>query len=175
IHDAVEGVVKRFGPLAEPGYGDLTVNELNASRWDYVALGHYHVYHQVAPNAYYSGSLEYTSTNVWGEVDEQNQKVVEGKRVRGNGFIERDLATGAHHFHDEVSLARRVVDLPAIQGASLSASELSDAITFAVESAPGGIENKIVRLVVRDVPRHVLRDIDHRKIREFKRAALHFL
>lgn len=169
IHDAVEGVVKRFGPLAELGYGDLTVEELNASRWDYVALGHYHVYHRVAPNAYYSGSLEYTSTNVWGEIDDQIEK-----NVRGKGFIEHDLATGAHKFH-EVSLARRVVDLPAIQGASLSAAELSEAIAFAVESSPEGIENKIVRLVVRDVPRHVLRDIDHRKIREFKRSALHFL
>ncbi len=169
IHDAVEGVVKRFGPLAEIGYGDLTVDELNASRWDYVALGHYHVYHQVAPNAFYSGSLEYTSTNVWGEVDDEIEK-----RVKGKGFIERDLSSGSHKFHT-ISLARRVVDLPGIQAASLSSSELSDAIVFAVESAPEGIENKIVRLVVRDVPRHVLRDIDHRKIREFKRAALHFL
>lgn len=169
IHDAVEGVVKRFGPLSDIGYGDLTVKELNASQWDYVALGHYHVYHQVAPNAFYSGSLEYTSTNVWGEVDDEIEK-----RVKGKGFVEHDLATGSHRFHP-VSLARRVVDLPAIQGASLSAAELSEAITFAVESSPEGIENKIVRLVVRDVPRHVLRDIDHRKIREFKRAALHFL
>lgn len=169
IHDAVEGVVKRFGPLTDLGYGDLTVKELNASQWDYVALGHYHVYHQVAPNAFYSGSLEYTSTNVWGEVDDELEK-----RVKGKGFIEQDLSTGSHRFHP-VSLARRVVDLPAIQGASLSATELSEAITIAVESSPEGIENKIVRLVVRDVPRHVLRDIDHRKIREFKRSALHFL
>ncbi len=28
---------------------------------------------------------------------------------------------------------------------------------------------------MRDVPRHVLRDLDHRKIREFKRRALNFL
>ncbi len=169
IHDAVEGVVKRFGPLAEIGYGDLKVDELNASKWDYVALGHYHVNHQLAPNAYYSGSLEYSSTNVWGEVDDQIEK-----GVRGKGFIERDLNTGLHRFH-VLSLARRVVDLPPIQGASLSAEELSEAISIAVDECPGGIENMIVRIVVRDVPRHVLRDIDHRKIREFKRSALHFL
>jgi DNA repair protein SbcD/Mre11 len=174
IHDAVEGVVKRFGPLAEIGYGDLKVEELNASRWDYVALGHYHVYHQIAPNAYYSGSLEYTSTNVWGEVDDEMEKRVNGKRVPGKGFVVHDLATGAHEFR-HVSLARRVLDIPAIQGASLSASELSDAIVYAVENSSEGIENKIVRLVVRDVPRHILRDIDHRRIREFKRSALHFL
>ena len=34
---------------------------LHASRWDYVALGHYHVYREVAPNAFYSGSIDYTS------------------------------------------------------------------------------------------------------------------
>ncbi|MEO5903242.1 MAG: DNA repair exonuclease [Gemmatimonadaceae bacterium] len=174
IHGAVEGVVKRFTPISEPGAGDLTVNQLSDERWDYIALGHYHVYHQVAKKAFYSGSLEYTSTNVWGEVDEEQEKRVDGRPIPGKGFIERDLATGAHEFR-KVSLARRVVDLPAIQGASLSASELSDAITHAVESTKDGIENKIVRLVVRDVQRHVLRDIDHRKIREFKRSALHFL
>jgi len=174
IHGAVEGVVKRFTPISEPGLGDLTVNQLSDERWDYIALGHYHVYHQVAKKAFYSGSVEYTSTNVWGEVDDEMEKRVNGKRIEGKGFIEHDLATGAHEFH-RVSLARRVVDLPAIQGASLSAAELSEAITAVVESHPEGIENKIVRLVVRDVQRHVLRDIDHRKIREFKRSALHFL
>ncbi len=174
IHDAVEGVVKRFGPLGESDYGDLKVDELNAARWNYVALGHYHVYHQLADNAFYSGSIEYTSTNVWGEVDDEKATRVKGKQVKGKGFIEHDLDTGSHQFHG-IMPARRVVDLQAIQGASLSSSELSDSIAFAVESAPEGIENKIVRLVVRDVPRHVLRDIDHRRIREYKRSALHFL
>ncbi|MEO7366816.1 MAG: DNA repair exonuclease [Gemmatimonadaceae bacterium] len=168
IHDIIAGVVPQYGSLADDNHA-LTVDELNTSDWDYVAFGHYHVYHRIAKNAYYSGALEYTSSNIWGEVDDEAEK-----RVNGKGFIEHDLATGSHKFHP-VSLARRVVDLPAIQGASLSASELSDAITFAVESSKDGIENKIVRLVVRDVPRHVLRDIDHRKIREFKRSALHFL
>jgi exonuclease SbcD len=175
IHDMVEGVVKRFGPLGETGYGDLKVDELNASQWNYIAFGHYHIYHQVAPNAYYSGSLEYTSNNIWQEIDEEAETAGKwSKGIPGKGFIVRDLDTGAHEFK-RISLARRVVDLPAIQGASLSASDLSDAIVYAVENSSEGIENKIVRLVVRDVPRHVLRDIDHRRIREFKRSALHFL
>ncbi len=169
IHDIIAGVVPQYGSLTDADNRALTVDELNTSQWDYVAFGHYHVYHKISTNAYYSGALEYTSSNIWGEIDDEA-----AKRVSGKGFIEHDLSTGSHKFHT-VSLARRVVDLPAIQGASLSASELSDAITFAVESSTDGIENKIVRLVVRDVPRHVLRDIDHRKIREFKRSALHFL
>ena len=31
-----------------------------------------------------------------------------------------------------------------------------------------------MRLVVRDVPRHVARELDHKALREFKRRALHF-
>ena len=56
-----------------------------------------------------------------------------------------------------------------------AASELSDAICSRVDSYEGGIDDLVVRLVVWDVPRHILRDLDHRKIREYKRRALHFL
>ena len=57
----------------------------------------------------------------------------------------------------------------------MTASDLSDAICASVDGCEGGIDDRIVRLIVRDVPRHILRDIDHRKIREFKRRALNFL
>jgi DNA repair exonuclease SbcCD nuclease subunit len=169
MHDEIEGVINRFGSLAERTSTDLTLKELRPERWDYVALGHYHVYHQVAPNAYYSGSIEYASTNVWGEVDDERSKNVQGK-----GFIEHDLETGEHRFHP-IALARRVVDIAEVSGDGLSASQLSEAICAAVDACEGGIDDRIVRLIVRDVPRHVLRDLDHRKIREYKRRALHFL
>jgi len=169
MHDEVEGVINRFGSLIERPVTDLPLSELGAEKWDYVALGHYHVYHEVAPNAFYSGSIEYASTNVWGEVDDERAKNVPGK-----GFIEHDLATGEHRFHP-ISLARRVVDIPEVRGEGLTASQLSEAIVAAVDACEGGIDDRIVRLIVRDVPRHILRDLDHRKIREFKRRALHFL
>lgn len=168
LHDQVEGVVNRFGALERPG-GNLRVSDIGAEHWSYVAMGHYHVYTQVAPNAWYSGSIEYTSTNIWGEVDEERQK-----RISGKGFIEHDLATGKHRFHT-LSLARRVVDLPQIEAAGMTSAELSDAICAAVDACEGGIDDRIVRLILRDVPRHILRDIDHRRIREFKRRALNFL
>lgn len=169
LHRLLDGIVSRYGSLAERAPGTLTVKELRADQWDYVALGHYHVYHQVAANAYYSGATEYSSSNVWGEVDEERDKGVKAK-----GFIEQNLATGEHRFHP-ISLARRVVDIPEIEGGGLTSAELSDAICAAVDACEGGIDDRIVRLVVRDVPRHILRELDHRKIREFKRRALHFL
>lgn len=168
-HDEVEGVIKRYGTLAERAAGDLTLKELNIDQWDYIALGHYHVYRPIAENAYYSGSIEYSGTNIWGEVDDEKSNPRQGK-----GFIVYDLATKKSDFK-LIPGVRRVVDLMPIQGAGLSAAELSDAICSRVDSYEGGIDDRVVRLVVWDVPRHILRDLDHRKIREFKRRALHFL
>ena len=57
----------------------ISHKELGAENWDYVALGHYHVYRSVAPNAFYSGSLDYTSTNPWGELAEERELGIQGK------------------------------------------------------------------------------------------------
>ena len=168
LHRMLEGLVNRFGSPNPPG-GTVTSEEIGPERWNYVAMGHYHVYTQLAPNMYYSGSIEYTSTNIWGEVDEERHK-----RVPGKGFIEYDLDTGKQTFH-RISLARRVVDLPQIEAAGMTPAEISDRICAVVDECEGGIEDRIVRLIVRDVPRHILRDLDHRSIREFKRRALNFL
>jgi DNA repair protein SbcD/Mre11 len=169
IHDEVEGVIRKFGSLTERATGDLTIDELSPHRWSYVALGHYHVYHEVAPNAYYSGALEYASTNIWGEVDEEI-----AEKIRGKGFIEHDLNSGEHRFHP-VASARRVVDLPDFSGSGMTPEELDEAILAVVNACEGGIDDKIVRLVIRDVSRHVLRDLNHSAIRDYKRRALHFL
>lgn len=171
LHDEVEGVIRRFGTIAEREAGELKLSDLGCDRWSYVALGHYHVYHRYAPNAYYSGSLEYTSTNIWGEAEEAIDKRIESG---GKGLIEHDLDSGRHQFH-AIPLARSVINLPELSGVGLSAAELGMAIRKTVEACEGGIDDRIVRLVVRDVSRHVLRDLDHRTIREFKRRALHFL
>ncbi len=170
MHSLLNEMAERIGPHAvSPKNPSLSA--VGPDRWNYVAMGHYHVYEKLAPNAYYSGSLEYTSSNIWREVDEEAKRP-EGER--GKGFIEHDLATGAHKFH-VLPLARRVVDIRQIEGAGKTAAELSEAICAAVDGCEGGIDDRIVRLIVRDVPRHILRDLDHRKLREFKRRALNFL
>jgi len=169
IHDEVEGVIRKFGsPFTRPTE-ELTLEEIGAERWSYVALGHYHAYHKVAPNAFYSGSLEYASPNIWGEAEGEKENAIPGK-----GFIEHDLYTGAHEFHSLLPLARRVIDLPELTAAGLTAEEVSSAIRGVVDACEGGIDDQIVRLVVRDIERHILRDLDHRAVREFKRRALHF-
>jgi exonuclease SbcD len=170
IHDEVEGVIRKFGsPFLRP-VEELKLSEIGAERWSYVALGHYHMYHQVAPNAFYSGSLEYASPNIWGEVEGEHETGTPGK-----GFIEHDLDTGAHRFHSLSPLSRKVIDLPELSAEGLTAEEVSAAIRAAVDACDGGIDDQIVRLVVRDIERHVVRDLDHPAIREYKRRALHFL
>jgi hypothetical protein len=146
----------------------ITRDDLQAERWTYVALGHYHVYNKIAPNAFYSGSLDYTSATAWGDLNEERKA-----RVPGKGFIEFDLDSGVATFH-RVPLARALVDLPAFSARGLMAAEVDARIQEATERCAGGIDDKIVRIVVRDIPRHIVRELDHRALREYKRRALHF-
>jgi DNA repair protein SbcD/Mre11 len=168
LHGEIEGVLPKYGRELDRSPMEITKEELGADKWDYVALGHYHVYRPVAPNAFYSGSLDYTSTNPWGELSEEREAGIAGK-----GIIEHDLANKTHRFHPIPPL-RPWVDLAPLAGAGLSPSALDDAIRDALERCDGGIDEKIVRLVVRDVPRHILRELDHKAIRDYKRKALHF-
>jgi DNA repair exonuclease SbcCD nuclease subunit len=147
---------------------EITKEEIGAARWDYVALGHYHVYREIETNVFYSGSIDYTSANTWGELHEQTIAGVEGK-----GFVERNLITGAHTFH-QLPPSRPLVDLKWIVAAGLTVSEVDERIRATVEGYRHGIDDKIVRLVVKDIARHVARELDHKAIREYKRRALNF-
>ena len=166
LHGEIEGVLPKYGRELDRAPMEITRKELGPEKWDYVALGHYHVYRSIAPNAYYSGSLDYTSTNPWGELAEEREM---GIRARN---IEHDLATGTHKSMRFLRCAMGRSDAN-VRCRSLTPS-LDEAIRDALDQCDGGIEDKIVRLVVRDVPRHILRDLDHKALREYKRRALHF-
>ncbi len=168
LHREVEGIVPASAANAERAAVAITPEELGAARWNYVALGHYHVYRQVAPNAYYCGSLDYSSSNPWGELAEER-----AARLPGKGFLEFDLRNGKSTFHP-IKPARPLVDLPRIDGRGMAASDIDAAIRANVGRVPGGVDDKIVRQVVRDVPRHIAREIDHKLLRELKKRTLHF-
>lgn len=168
VHGEVEGVLPAQAASSDRAALAIAPAELSEAPWDYVALGHYHVYQKVAPKAYYSGSIDYTSSNTWGERNEERHAGVSGK-----GLIEHDLVTGEHRFHP-LSLGRALIDLPPVGAAGLTAAEVDVLIAQAVERCAGGIDDQMVRLVIRDFPRHLARDLDHKQLREFKRRALHF-
>jgi hypothetical protein len=168
MHGPIEGMPSESVMPADRPTNEISREEIGASRWDYVALGEYHVYAEVEPNVFYSGSIDYTSANLWLKLYEENKS-----GVRGKGFIERDLATGEHTFH-VLPPSRPVIDLPAINARGLTVAEIDERIRLAAESVRGGIDDKIIRLMIRDLPRHIGRELDHKAIRDYKRRALNF-
>ena len=76
LHGEVEGMLPEHAMPQRPrGDRDHARGARRRAAGSYVALGHYHVYREIAPNAYYSGSIDYTSANAWGEL-------VRGARAR---------------------------------------------------------------------------------------------
>ena len=168
LHGEIRGFVPESFSAANRAAVELSKEDLGASKWDYVALGHYHVYRQVDSNVYYSGSIDYTSVNTWGERYEESLAGVKGK-----GFVEHDLANGTHTFHD-LAPSRGLYELKRISAAGLTVAEIDQKVQAAVESFRPGIDDKIIRLVITDIPRHVARELDHKAIRDYKRRALNF-
>ncbi|HET6231675.1 MAG TPA: exonuclease SbcCD subunit D [Longimicrobiaceae bacterium] len=161
LHGTVGGKVAEEKIRYVSEYGGAIVEDtaIGPERWDYVALGHYHIATDLAPNMWYAGAIERTSTNIW---QEQGEK----------GFLLFDTQTKRADFHPVET--RAVVDLPRISARGMTAAEVDEGIRAAVERVPGGIGAKIVRLVVADMPRHVVRELNHKRIREWKAEALHF-
>jgi hypothetical protein len=166
LHPEVAGLFRDTGVL---DYGGVRVEprELTAEAWSYVALGHYHVVTKVAPRCWYSGSLEYTSPNIWGE------RQIERAQGLTKGFLVADLERDEP---ERVALApeRVVHDLPALNAAGMTAAELDAAIAGRVAGVAGGIADTVSRLVVENVPRSLAHALDHGAIRALRAEALHF-
>jgi exonuclease SbcD len=165
LHGTVRGVQADVALAVTTEYGGAEVADtrIGADRWEYVALGHYHLVTELAPNMLYAGGIERTSSNVWYE---------KGPK----GFVVYDTETRQYDF--ETVETREMLDLPKIEGAGLSAAEVDEAVLGRVERANAeledGIRGKMVRLVAYDVPRVVAREMNHKRIREWKAEALHF-
>ncbi len=168
LHGEVQGVLPAAIAASERAAVEISQEDLHVADWDYIALGHYHVQREITPNAYYAGSIDYTSTNPWGELYEERVAGLPGK-----GFVERDLDTGEHVFH-HIPAARALVDLPPINARGLTAGEVDDRLRSTIESCDGGIDDKIVRVMIREIPRSIVRELDHKSIRDYKRRALNF-
>jgi hypothetical protein len=167
-HGVHPSVLKPWEASSDRAQNVIRDEDLFTGPGTYNALGHYHVKRRIRDNAYYSGSIDYTSADPWGELFEEGETGIAGK-----GLIEYNLATGAETFHD-LRPARPVLDLPEVWAGGLTAAELDARIRDSVEAIDGGIDGKIVRLLVRNAPRHIARELDHVALREHKRRALHF-
>ncbi len=168
VHGEVEGLLPGDRSILEYGGLPLRLEDLRRDDWAYRALGHYHVPHEVFPRCWYSGALEYTSTNIWGELVEEALKGLPGK-----GWLLVDLETGRVESR-QVPSARQIWDAPLLDAEGLSPAEIDRAIGERVSQVPGGIRDAIVRLVVENISREVMRALDHAAIRYARAEALHF-
>jgi DNA repair protein SbcD/Mre11 len=161
LHGTVSGAAadEKLRYVTEYGGAVVPDSRLRPERWSYVALGHHHVCTELAPNMWYAGGIERTSASIWME---------DGPK----GFLVFDTDRGTADFHAVET--RALVDLPWLDAKGLAPAELDERIASAVGSVPGGIQGKLVRLVVTEVMRAVVRDLNHRRIREWKAEAVHF-
>jgi DNA repair exonuclease SbcCD nuclease subunit len=164
FHGDVEGIVPH-------GSADRPAHRIAPERfagWDFVILGHYHVYTMVRPNAAYVGALEYVSSDVWGELRAEAEHGIPGK-----GWMLVELGTGAPTVQFRPGPTRRFMDLAPIEGTGLGAEDLDAAIAARVAEL-GDLTGAVVRLVVREVTRDVRRNLNHTQLRQWRAAALHF-
>lgn len=167
IHAEVEGEYPMHRGAAEYGGTAIDRADLHLEDWTYVALGHYHTQHQVDRRAWYAGSLEYVGPNLWGELADDADHGSHGK-----GWLLVDLDTGRVE-RRAVPSAREVLDLEPVQAEDKSAAAVDELIAGRLAAVSGGIANKIIRLRVFDIPRHVARELNHAAIRAYKSEALH--
>ncbi len=175
LHGTVSGtgVDEQLLRMVEYGGAHLERSALDEEAWDYVALGHYHNATRIASNFWYAGATERTATNIWAEADTRK------------GWVLYDTETRTGEFRDVKT--REVVDLPrfsarrpvadesgAVVDEWLTAEEIDERIRSAVAELPGGVDGKVVRLVITDMPRELFRELDHGQIRALKAEALHF-
>lgn len=168
VHGDIEGMFPADRSAADYGGALISLNEIGPEDWTYVALGHYHVQHEVVGGVWYAGALEYVSPNLWGELIEEDKLESPGK-----GWLLVDLDTGRVE-RQRVPRAREILDLEPVQAEGLSAAAIDQLVAGRVAAVIGGISDKIVRLRVFDLPRHVGRELNHAVIRGFKAEALHF-
>jgi exonuclease SbcD len=129
---------------------------LNKSKFDYIALGHYHGCENVAKNAWFSGSSERMSFNEVGQA---------------KGFLEVDLSGEAKTDLVKVR-TREMIDLPPVDAAGKDSVVLLDEIIALIQKTKP--EGKILRMTVKNLLPHVMNTLDTKKIREAARDAVHF-
>jgi len=150
---------------AVAGIKEFRMNEFNElfipvkniqQNFDYIALGHYHMYTKLRENAFYAGSTERLSFTEAG-----NQK----------GFLEIDLGQKLRHKFIPVN-TRSMVDVPPLDCSALRAEQIMRKIKETILSIEP--KDKIIRIRLENIPSHVQRGMDFRQLRTLSKTAVHF-
>jgi exonuclease SbcD len=138
-HGFVPGVAKR---QHEPGEEELSPLLLDVN-FDYIALGHYHLWGAAGKNAYYSGSTERTG---WGDLH----------ATPGYVIVTLDDDLNVEH----VPLpSRPMVMLEPVSGLNRSAREIADIVLS--RAAKLGQPEAMVRVRLDETARPTRREVEH--------------
>jgi DNA repair exonuclease SbcCD nuclease subunit len=128
------------------------------SAFDYIALGHYHDFHEHKPNAFYAGATERFG---FGEVDS----------APGFAIVEFDSGGLKNVEHVEIA-ARRMLDLKKISAREMDAAALTEEVRKRTSDAD--LDGAIVRQRVYDVRHGVASGMDRELLRDLGRHCLNF-
>lgn len=138
-----------MGEFNEQRLPDL--DALSSVKFDYIALGHYHRFVEVKPNACYSSSTERTSFN------EHNSTC---------GYLLVDLADGTHTYHE--LRTRPMIKVPPLDCSARTTTAVYDALNDAAANIP---EGALVQITLENLEDDAFLKLDLRLIDElFKRA-----
>src|SRR5215210_5973815 len=153
-HGLVPGLEAR---QHEMGEANLQPGMLEGG-FDYIALGHYHDFHEHKPNAYYAGATERFG---FGEVESKP----------GFAIVEFDGSglKGVEHVEIE---ARPMLDLPKISARDMDAAGLTEAVHERTSGVD--LDGAIVRLRAYDVRHGVASGMDRELLRDLQRRCLNF-
>lgn len=164
LHGEVGESVHNYARESGLAAGGMCVSlaDIDPSRWTYVALGHYHVYSELAPNVFYSGSIDYTSTDPWREIRDET-----AQGTRAKGFIECDLVTG-QHFYRELPRSRDHIDL-SLDADGMGEDDLNAALAELLDDA--WPDHAICRVIVNNCDFNQSA-LDQKLVRQYKARAL---
>jgi exonuclease SbcD len=150
---------------AVAGIKEFKMNEFNElfipvkaikQDFDYIGLGHYHMYTRLQENAFYAGSTEHLSFT---EADAQK------------GFL--DLQLGAHLKQSFIPLQTRImVDVPPLDCSSLTVGQILAKVKETIRTIEP--KDKIIRIRLENVPPPVQRGIDFQEVKQQCKTAVHF-
>ncbi len=152
-HGAVAGI-KEF-KMNE--FNELFIPVKNLKQdFDYIALGHYHMYTKIQENAFYAGSTERLSFT---EADTQK------------GCLEIDLGKKLKHRFIPLK-TRMMVDAPLLDCSTLRIEQIVQKVKEIIHEIDP--KDKIIRIRLENITGHIQAGIDFHQIRELGKTATHF-